>query len=453
MLIKEYFAILREVWYKCKGPINFDWIIIKEKNQDYIKSFNFFKYLKNNVFNNNLFFNLLYVFTLFFILKILYDFFTFLWYTFDLIISCFFKWFFYIIYISLDKWETYIFKNMYIFRKDPVKSKLYKREKGILAKNRAKFFKQFINPLIDDFNAALKIDKRNYSVIIKYYKYFSIWIPSLFNALNSSLRLRIFRLKFKIESIKIKILKIDLWIIWSFFKFCYWVIAKYCIKLYIWIKSKFSWYYIKEWFFHYFAKFFIIYDAYKIRKALRRNFYTFLYINYFFFYKKRYTYKSKSIFVHTDEDTFINNTHQALSLTFNFYSFNFKFVYLWHCYIKKIPYLTYLETVYNKKDSVSYITETNYKHNNIILTFCIFWFFSYLIRFLRYIRPRFDYYYVKYVAIIKKHFNILLYHLLSFIAYIITFPFIFIYYCYRSIINIKNSFKYLIIFLKNLFNK
>ena len=72
-------------------------------------------------------------------------------------------------------------------------------------------------------------------------------------------------------------------------------------------------------------------------------------------------------------------------------------------------------------------------------------------RVLIFIKPRFDKYYVKYVAILKKYFNILLYNVLSVIAYIISFPFIFFYYCYKSIINIKNSFKYLIIFLKNLF--
>jgi hypothetical protein len=63
---------------------------------------------------------------------------------------------------------------MYEVRKDPVKSKLYKREKGLIAKSRAQFFKQFIGPLIKDFDVALQLDKRKHSVILKYYKYFSI---------------------------------------------------------------------------------------------------------------------------------------------------------------------------------------------------------------------------------------------------------------------------------------
>ena len=171
MLIKEYLLILSEAWHKYKGFVWADWTKIKEKNKQYIKSFKFFNYLKKDVFNSNIFINLIYFISLYFILKILYDFFSFVWYTIDLIFNWFLKWFFYIIYRSLDEWEAHIFKNLYEYRKNSVKSKLYKREKGLLANSRAKFFKIYVFSLNKDFSVALKLDNREHSVIIKYYNY------------------------------------------------------------------------------------------------------------------------------------------------------------------------------------------------------------------------------------------------------------------------------------------
>jgi hypothetical protein len=74
----------------------------------------------------------------------------------------------------LDKWETYIFKKIYEVRKDLVKSKLYKRENALLIKKRAIFFKQFISKFDLDYDICLKFNKRNYSILKKYYTYFSI---------------------------------------------------------------------------------------------------------------------------------------------------------------------------------------------------------------------------------------------------------------------------------------
>ena len=76
--------------------------------------------------------------------------------------------------------RTYMFKKVHEVRKDPVKSKLYKREKALLAKSRSSYFKYFATNFEKEFDICLKLNKRNYSIIFKYYKYFSILIPSFF---------------------------------------------------------------------------------------------------------------------------------------------------------------------------------------------------------------------------------------------------------------------------------
>src|ERR1700759_4803442 len=85
-------------------------------------------------------------------------------------------------------------------------------------------------------------------------------------------------------------------------------------------------------------KFKVYIVAYKIRKKNRLEFFRFLYINYYFFYKKRMLIQNE--FLLLKESDLIKYTNQAISLTFNFYSFNFKFIYFWHCYIKKVPYIS-----------------------------------------------------------------------------------------------------------------
>ena len=69
----------------------------------------------------------------------------------------------------------------------------------------------------------------------------------------------------------------------------------------------------------------VYYVAYNIRKKNRLVFYRFLYINYYFFYKKRSLIQNK--FSVLNEKDLIKYTNQAISFTFNFYSFNFKFIY------------------------------------------------------------------------------------------------------------------------------
>jgi len=448
MLIKEYYIILREVWYKCKGPINFDKIIIKERNQEYIKSFKFSNYFKNNVFSSNYFINFIYIITLYFFFKMLYDFFLFLWYTIDLLITCFFKWFFYIIYTSLDKWETYIFKRMYEVRKDPVKSKLYKREKGLIAKSRAKFFKQFIGPLVKDFDVALQLDKRKHSVILKYYKYFSIWIPSLYRAIRAIIRSNIRNIIWRIRKIKIKSyyrenIKPYRWL---YIKLYSLIILKNLINICIIIYKYISIKAIKRPFLFFYRKFSIFYKAYKMRKEYRLKYYTFLYVNYFYFYKKRS--KLEDFFSTLSEKDFNKYTDEAMLLTFNIYSFNFKFIYFWHFYIKRIPYLSYLENRYKQKDLYNYTNAMDYAHSNIFIAFNIVWFFEFWCRIFPIIIPIFDKYYVKYVTIILKYSKRIFYYIISFIAYVVTFPFILIAYCYKGL---KGFLKYFIIFLKELF--
>jgi hypothetical protein len=143
-----------------------------------------------------------------------------------------------------------------------------------------------------------------------------------------------------------------------------------------------------------------------------------------------------------------------MSLTFNIYSFNFKFIYIWHLYIKKIPYLSYLEKErYKKQDLYNYTLVTDYKYSSLFIVFNVIWFFEILLRFLTFIIPIIDKYYVKYVTIFFKYFWRYSYNIISFILYIFSFPFIFIIFCYNCCKRIKGFFKYFIMFLKFLFNK
>jgi hypothetical protein len=69
----------------------------------------------------------------------------------------------------------------------------------------------------------------------------------------------------------------------------------------------------------------MIYEAYQVRKKFRKKFYIFLYINYFFFYKKKTRIQKE--FSVLNENDLINSSNQAISSTFNFYSLNFKIIY------------------------------------------------------------------------------------------------------------------------------
>jgi len=100
MLIKEYIDVTRGIWYKAKGPCKDEFFFLKTLISKYIKEFNLKNYLKRVIFQENVFLNIF----LFFILKILYDFFMFIFYTIDLYVTFFFKWFFYLLYMSLDEW-------------------------------------------------------------------------------------------------------------------------------------------------------------------------------------------------------------------------------------------------------------------------------------------------------------------------------------------------------------
>src|ERR1700742_1732372 len=95
----------------------------------------------------------------------------------------------------------------------------------------------------------------------------------------------------------------------KFFARLYWFIINLMLKIYFFIKNKFKIYYV----------------AFIIRKKQRSEFYKVLYINYYFFYKKRSLIENE--FYILNEKDLIKYTNQAISLTFNFYSFNFKFIY------------------------------------------------------------------------------------------------------------------------------
>src|ERR1700744_572596 len=100
MLVREYIIIVREVFNKIRGPCKFELLFIKTKIRQYIKDFSFKKYLKTIFLKENIYLN---IFLLFFLFKIIYDSFMFIFYTIDLYITFLLKWFFYIVYISLDK--------------------------------------------------------------------------------------------------------------------------------------------------------------------------------------------------------------------------------------------------------------------------------------------------------------------------------------------------------------
>lgn len=444
MLVKEYFNVVREVWFKIRGPYKFELLFIKTSLKQYIKEFNLKKYLKRIIFQENILLN---IFLLFFIFRIIYDFFNFIFYTIDLYFTFLFKWIFYIIYFSLDKWETYIFKKIYEVRKDPVKSKIYKREKALLAKSRAKFFKRFAIDFEKEYDICLKFSKRDYSIIYKYYKYFSILIPSFFKWFRFSIRTNIPYLWKRFNIWISKVLIKDY--VWNWSAYMQLAVLRFFFKF-----LKFSWksyYFIRDIVIEiiYFLKrrLNIYYVAYKIRKKNRLQFYRFLYINYFFFNKKRTLNQNKIIKL--SEKDLNKYTNEAISFTFNFYSFNLKFIYFWHCYIKKIKYISYLEYWWINSKNYNYDLENNFKDCGILIPFSIVFFLTRLSKFLVYIIPIFNKYYVKYMTIIRNYFFKYIYELVSFLTYIIA-PFVFVFCLYK---NIKEFYKYFSLFIKILFKK
>jgi hypothetical protein len=380
---------------------------------------------------------------LFFI--IIYDFFMFFFYTIDLFVTFFFKWFFYILYMSLDLWETYIFKKIYEVRKNVVRSKIYKRENALLAKKRSDYFKKFANSFEKDFENSLKYDKRNYSIIYKYYKYYSIWIPAFFKWFRFSVRKNV-PLFFKHVDNWIADILIGEYFIYRFLYIEIFVLKRIqklflkIFKIYLFVRDN-------NWilFYLFFNKFKIIYWAYKLRKKSRREFYRFLYVNYFFFYKKKKTLIQKEFSV-LNEGDLIKCTNQAISLTFNFYSFNFKFIYFWHCYIKKIQYITYLE--YYLLNDIKYL-QNNFRDCRILIPFSFILIFNWLSRFLAKFIPIFDKYYVKYMAIIKKYFLKYLFEISSILSYILS-PFVFFFCLYKNLIDF---YKFFSLFVKLLLKK
>ena len=437
MLIKEYLNVVWEVCYKNKEPFKVEFLFIKNSIKNYIKDFNLKKYLKRIVFEENIFLNIF----LFFILKIIYDFFMFFFYTLDIFVTFFFKWFFYVLYMSLDLWETYIFKKIYEVRKNVVRSKKYKREKALLAKKRAEFFKKFLNSFEKDLEICLNFNKRNYSIIYKYYKYYSIWIPAFFKWFRFSTRKNIPLLWKQVDNWIADIL-IGYYII-NWFLYIQIFFLKRIKKIFIYILK--AYWFIRDnsriLFYFFFNKLKIIYIAYKLRKKSRREFYRFLYINYFFLYKR-------NDFSVINEKDLIKYTNQAISLTFNFYSFNFKFIYFWHCYIKKIQYITYLEYFLLNNDIKHLNLKNNFRNCRILIPFNFIWLINWLSRFLTYIIPIFDKYYVKYLKIIKKYSFKYSFKLFSILSYIFS-PFVFFFCLYKNSIEFYKFFSLFVkIFLK-----
>lgn len=439
MLVKEYLAIVKEVWWKYRGPFKFELLFIKTSIRQYIKYFNLKKYLKRIIFEENIILNIL---ILFFIFKMIYDLFIFIFYTIDLYMTFFLKWFFYIVYISLDKWETYIFKKIYEVRKDPVKSKLYKREKALLAKSRATFFKRFAIDFEKDYDIGLKFDKRNYSIILKYYKYFSILFPSFYKWFIFSIRKNVPYLWKQIDIWISKVLIKRYLLNWSvIIKLFFFIIIKRVLIFYLKCKNflfkiyVYIFVFLKE-------RFSIYFRIYKIRRKYRLDFFKNLYINYFFFYKKR-SYIENKIFLLSEKDL-IKYTDESMSLTFNFYSFNFKIIYFWHCYIKNISYISYLENLLKTRKYYN-----DYWNCRIFIPINIMLLLTKMSYFLKFIIPIFNKYYSKYMTILKNKILNYSYKLLSLLIYILV-PFILIFCLYE---NIKEFLKWFSLFIKILYKK
>ena len=439
MLVREYIIIVREVFNKIRGPCKFELLFIKTKIRQYIKDFSFKKYLKTIFLKENIYLN---IFLLFFLFKIIYDSFMFIFYTIDLYITFLLKWFFYIVYISLDKWETYIFKKIYEVRKDPIKSKLYKREKALLAKSRATFFKRFAIELENEYDICLRFNIRNYSIIYKYYKYLSIWIPSLWKWLKFSIRTNIPYLwqRFNIWITKVLVKKYIL--NWSlhikrfFFRF-FLIVLKSLNEFYYFLIRL-----LREVQSFLYKRVSVYIAGYKVRKKNRVEFYRFLYINYYFFYKRRSLVENK--FSILNEKDLIKYTNQAVSLTFNFYSFNFKFIYFWHCYIKKISYINYLEYVLSKRKGIY-----NLRDCRILIPFNVIILLTKLSKLMLIIIPIFDKYYVKYVTIFREYFFRYSYKFVETLTYIIA-PFVFLFCLFK---NVKEFYRFFVLFIKILLNK
>lgn len=81
-----------------------------------------------------------------------------------------------------------------------------------------------------------------------------------------------------------------------------------------------------------------------MRKEYCLKYYIFFYVNYFYFYKKRL--KLEDFFFILSEKDFNKYIDEVMLLIFNIYLFNFKFIYFWYFYIKRIFYLFYLENRY-----------------------------------------------------------------------------------------------------------
>lgn len=439
MLVREYFIIVKKVWFKYRGPFKFELSFIKMSIRQYIKYFNLKKYLKKIIFEENVILNIL---ILFFIFKIIYDFFIFLFYTIDLYITFFLKWFFYIIYISLDMWETYIFKRIYEVRKDPIKSKLYKREKALLAKSRATFFKRFAIDFEKDYDIGLKFNKRNYSIILKYYKYFSILFPSFYKWLKFSIRKNVPYLWRQVDIWISKVLIKKYLLNWMvIFKLFFFIIIKKILIFYLKYKNYIFYIYLKIYVVlkERFALYFSIYNT---RRKYRLKFFRILYINYYFFYKKRIY-----IFPVLNEKDLIKYMDEAISLTFNFYSFNFKFIYFWHCYIKCIPYISYLEKLL--KTRKYYNDYNDYKNTRIFIHIHIMLILTNISYFLKFIIPIFNKYYSKYMTILRNKVLKYCYILFSWFIYIFI-PFIII---FSFIWNIKEFLKFFSLFVKIIYKK
>ena len=78
MLIKEYLNVVGDICFKNKDIFKTEFIFVKNAVKNYIKDFDLKRYLKKNIFEEKIFF-------LFFIFKMIYDFFMFFFYILDLL--------------------------------------------------------------------------------------------------------------------------------------------------------------------------------------------------------------------------------------------------------------------------------------------------------------------------------------------------------------------------------
>ncbi len=422
--------------------------VINKIQLRYVKSFTLKKYwYKNIFFNKDKLFQFLMVISGSFIIVIIYQIIFFIIYTIDLYITFLLRFFWITIVFILEQWETLMYQNIHIYRRDVVLSKRYRKEYAVYAASCIKFFTKWIKYINKDLRNSLQFSVRNYSVFIKYSKYFYVLFESIFNWFITSIKyyIPLWWLQFNTWLLSVVILAYG---IHMFLSIIYYIM--YIIYIFFSIIQA-IYYFIYNILYSIYTYLVFKYKLYKkiytIKKVTDKEIYNYLYINYYKYYKRLTTFESyfyKEFFSDKEiDDVIINN------IIFKW--INFKFLYYWHKYIFIIPYFVFLQNTY----------DVNIKEGNIFLLLTARdlkpfrmrnWPFllSYISKWCVYLSPYFDKYYVIVNFYIRKYTNIVLYYLYVIIRFIIALPKFLIVYPY---IPLKENIDFIIKFFKIFFNK